>query len=164
MTIAALLIGGFYMFAGMALFLGAARDRLLDDAIAAITLEPTEAADKKDQHMMLGLGTLIFAGGLALASLSILAPFLFLSALTYQAIWFWRVRGNKEEEPQQKTWNAFWIFVAATAFTWLAAFSGLFVPWFGWTLAASLTAQAGAIFTVTALALVWFFFRHKLKY
>ena len=106
MSIAALIIGGFYMFAGLAIFHTAARDRLLDDAISKITLKPTDKAETAEQHIMLGLGTLVFAGGLALASLSILAALFFVAALTYQAVWFWRMK-KKGEQPQRKTLNAF---------------------------------------------------------
>ncbi|MFN0264225.1 hypothetical protein ACKTEK_10150 [Tepidamorphus sp. 3E244] len=163
MTISAILIGGFYMFAGLMIFHAVARDRLLDQALEAITLEPTEREEDVEQRRMLTLGSFVFSGGMALATLSIITPVFFVLASLVQAVRLWGYR-NEAEQGMRATINAFVIYLASTSFSIWCLVTGLYRPWFGLEVLPSVAVESAAITAVTAAALGWFVYRHKLDY
>lgn len=98
--IVARLIGAFYIFGGWAGLRAAARDALLDKALAALTLKPPHPDEAIRRNIMI-FGTLLTAvSGGALALLAGIAPWLFLANLAFQAGWL--VYARKRFPPQDE--------------------------------------------------------------
>jgi hypothetical protein len=81
-------IGAFYALAGFVAARAALTSNLLDQAIAAITLEKTEPIEKRRTIWLLGLSVRFFAGGACLILLLEPAAWLFGAAAVAQLLFF----------------------------------------------------------------------------
>ncbi len=131
----AILIGGFYVFAGVFLMRQLAMNRLLDDALSRITLaDPDPKEQWQDRLMTIG-GVLTFAGGLAVLTLSRYALALFTLSVLWQGgylVWAQRAlppQDSQEAKGRRSTIVAFTVYVAAWLFVVWASLAGAFRPW-----------------------------------
>jgi hypothetical protein len=160
LEIVQLLIGGFYVFAGVLITRVALTSRVLDQAIAAISAEQPSRADTLLTAWHLASATLILAGGAALMLRLEAAVWLFLAAALAQAAYLFVIAPNyfdRSDPPdakgRQQTTNAFFVYSAATAFVvWCYANTQL-RPWsdVGWPI----LALAGAIVAAHIAYIAW---------
>jgi hypothetical protein len=160
------LTGLLYLLAGLAGARRAAMSRILDQAIAALTLKKDPIAERLRLLWLAAVSVLIGAGGLALLLLLELAAAFFTIAALAQAFfvgiaaprWF-----DKAEPPdpanRRKSWNSLLLFIALTGTILLAARAGLLRDWRevpAWLLAISVAA-----FVAIVGRLVWTMLRRE---
>src|SRR5690606_6635929 len=80
----AILVGGFYMVAGLVLMRQMALERVLDYALSRITLDPTGSKERLKFRMLVIGGALVFGAGLSVSTLSRYAAYLFSLAVLWQ--------------------------------------------------------------------------------
>lgn len=124
-------IGAFYALAGFFAARAALTSNLLDQAIAAITLDKTERIETHRTVWLLSLSALFFASGVFLILLLEPAAWLFAVATLVQIIFFlvlgpyyFDVADPPPPEARQRSINAFVIFAACTLFILWAAYMG----------------------------------------
>jgi hypothetical protein len=116
-------VGAFYVFAGFVLTRATLVSRLIDRAIAGITLAPVPRHERVKMYWSLMMASLVLASGAtAMARLSI-ASWLFIAALLAQAAYLFLIAPryiDPNDAPsasgRQQTTNAMVIYAAATAF------------------------------------------------
>lgn len=130
------ILGAFYIFAGVVLARSVLTSRLLDQALAAITLTGVDPREKLKERYSLVLAFLIFAGGVALVCLSWIAVWLFLAGTIAQAAFiYWiapRYIDTAEDDAalgRQQSTNAFVVYGAITALVLWSAQIGRLKPW-----------------------------------
>lgn len=126
------LVGLFYILAGVVVARRQVMESFLDNALAAITLKPVPRADRLRGRWMLATAVAVFAGGVLLSALSLLALPAFLACAAVQALYIASIAPrliDPEEEPdpagRRVTVNAFLIYLAATVLVGAAALAGL---------------------------------------
>jgi hypothetical protein len=129
------LIGAFYTFAGLVGLKMAVSGRLMDVAIAAISLQPTPRAEIARGVWLLVSSILVLAGGLFLILRTEWAAWAFVASAAGQAIYLLLVAPvflDKDDPPdatgRQQTINAFILYAAATAFVLWAYRTGRLLP------------------------------------
>jgi hypothetical protein len=130
-----LLIGGFYVFAGIVVTPVALTSHVLDQAIASISAEKPSRADRLLTVLHLASASIILAGGVALMFRLDVAVWLFITAAVGQGAYlfvlapkyFDRVDPPDARGRQQST-NAFFIYCAATAFVVWCSAQGRLLP------------------------------------
>ncbi|UYO01189.1 MAG: hypothetical protein KIT02_08320 [Devosia sp.] len=129
------LLGGFYVFAGLAAMRAAAADRMMDLMLSAITLKPQPPREAQRRILWVISALAIGMGGAALVVLSIWAIPLFAAGLATQAFYLAWARGAyppetpDEEKGRRQTINAALLYAVATAAVAAAGWAGLFNPW-----------------------------------
>lgn len=128
-SVGLMLVGAFYVFAGIVGTRAALTSQLMDRALEAITLETTARAEKLRGYWLVASTQLVLASGLALMTKTIPAFWLFIACAAGQALYLFLLAPlhfDKAEpaDPQgrRQTTNAFVIYLAAT----------LFVAWAYW--------------------------------
>jgi hypothetical protein len=168
MTIAAYIIGAFYVFAGLVVLRTMAMDRLLDDAIAKLTLKPTEKDEKVKSFLLTLGGVLTFAGGVALAMLSIWAlPLFAANVLVQGAYLLWALKYAKpenalEEKGRKQTINAFLLYCAAFVFVIVCRDEGVFAARWSFAGLPPRVPEALFILALTGFFVWYFLLRTKL--
>ena len=135
MNFLATAVGAFYIFAGIVALRMMRFDSLMDTMLEALEGKPPPAAERW-KSAILGAGAgLTLASGVALATLSPLAPPLFAANAIVQAGYLlWAARAlpptdADEVKGRGQTQNAFVIYLAATAFVvWLHT-NAILRPW-----------------------------------
>jgi hypothetical protein len=136
-----LLIGGFYVFAGVLVTRVALASHVLDQAIAAISAEKPSRADTLLTAWHLASASIILAGGVALMFRLDVAVWLFLAAAAGQGAYLFVLAPKyfdridpPDSSGRRQTTNAFFIYSAATAFVVWCNAQGRLLPWsdFGW--------------------------------
>ncbi|MBY0361941.1 MAG: hypothetical protein K2X45_08535 [Phreatobacter sp.] len=129
--IALSLVGAFYVLAGLFVARQMMMETFLDRALAGLTMKPTPWADRLRGRWMLGIAASVFAGGVLLLALSVLALPAFLAGAAAQGVYLGHAAPriiDPEEPPDQAgrrgARNAFLINLAATAFVAWAAAAG----------------------------------------
>ena len=132
--VAAILVGAFYVFAGVVVLRAMALDRVMDRLLAALN-EPSAPKERMKSRVLTVGAVLTLASGITLMLLSPLAlPVFVASALWQGGYLLWAEKAlppqdDDEARGRKQTKNAFVVYLAATAFvTWLAA-QGLLRPW-----------------------------------
>jgi len=162
MTIAAYIIGAFYVFVGLVVLRTMAMDCLLDDAIAKITLQPTEEKEKVKSFLLTLGGILTFAGGVALAMLSLWAlPLFAANVLAQGGYLLWALKHAKPEDAlevkgRQQTINAFVLYCAAFVFVIFCWNEGVFAARWNFAGLPPLLLEAAFILVLTGF-FVWYF-------
>lgn len=132
------LIGVFYAVACPLTVNAASMTSFLDKALAAISkVDPrVRSAETWRMRYLIGNAFLFGAGGILLAArLDIAAGVFAVSALSYTLYLFvlspklWDPYDPPEEPGRSQTWNAYWIYLGATAIVVGAWWSGLLLPW-----------------------------------
>lgn len=125
------LIGAFYVLAGLFAAWQMMMEACLDRTLAGLTLKPVPRADRLRGRWMLGVAASVFAGGVLLLALSVLALPAFLAGAAAQGAYLSHVAPriiDPEEPPdpagRRGTRNAFLIYLTATAFVVWAAAAG----------------------------------------
>jgi hypothetical protein len=126
------LVGAFYIVAGIIAARQMVIEAFMDKALASITLKPVPRVDRLRGRWMLATAIAVFAGGVLLAVLSVLALPAFLAAAALQAAYIGYVAPrliDPDEEPdpdgRRATVNAFLIYLVATALVGTVAWAGL---------------------------------------
>jgi hypothetical protein len=141
LEIVQLLIGGFYVFAGVIVTRVALTSHVLDQDIAAIAAEKPSRADTLLTGWHLASATVILAGGVALMFRLEAAVWLFITAALGQAVYLFVLAPtyfDRTDPPdargRQQSTNAFAIYCAATAFVVWCYDQGRLLPWseVGW--------------------------------
>lgn len=134
MSVVAVAIGVFYVFAGFVVMRATSLDTLMDKVLAA--LENKSDANEERRTKVLRVGAfLTLASGAALSLLSPLAPTLFIANTLVQGgylLWAERAlvpEGADERKGRRQTKNAFVIYLAATAFVVWLHLQGVLRPW-----------------------------------
>lgn len=134
MSVVAVAIGVFYVFAGFVVMRAMAMEGLMDTVLAALTNENDVNEERRTRFLRVG-AFLTLTSGAALALLSPLAPWLFMANTLVQGgylYWAERVLAPEDADEQKgrpRTKNAFVVYLAATAFVvWLQA-QGALRPW-----------------------------------
>jgi hypothetical protein len=144
-------VGAFYAFAGYVATRAALTSHFLDRAIAAIACKKPSSAEVRLTYWLLSAATLVLAGGVALAFLLDVAPWLFVASAAGQALYlfvlaprYFDVEDPPDPRGRQQSTNAFVVYLAATAFVVWAAATDKLVTWqdLGWLLAVPATAVA----------------------
>jgi len=124
-------IGAFYVLAGFVAARAALTSNLVDQAIAALTLEKTGRVETHRTIWLLGLSVLFFAGGVFLILLLEPAAWLFAIAAFVQALFFlvlgpryFDVADPPPPAARQRSINAFVVFAACTLLILWADFVG----------------------------------------
>jgi hypothetical protein len=127
-------IGAFYAFAGVVATRAAMMSRLLDQALAAISLEKTKPAETARNVWLFAGAALVLAGGVFLLAGMQLAAWTFAASALAQASYIYVVAPRyldagdpPDAQGRQQTTNAFVIYAAATAFILWAAYRGRLV-------------------------------------
>lgn len=131
-----LAVGAFYAFAGLLLARAAVMERLLDQALARLTMKPLPRRDALASGFAGLLALVVFAGGVALMLRLTLAVGVFLSGTLLQAlhlVWLAPAILDRDGPPdpagRTRTRNAAILYaVMAVCVAWRAA-SGRLVPW-----------------------------------
>lgn len=128
-------LGAFYTFAGVVGVRAALMSRLLDIAIAGITLKKPSLAETRRSQWLLASTVIVFAGGIALLlGLDAALPLFLLSALGQALYIFWIAPRylDKDDPPEgqgrQQTTNAFIVYLIATALVAWAGSAGRLIP------------------------------------
>lgn len=133
MYVVAIAIGLFYIFAGVAALRAMRLDALMDGVLTALEGKPQASVEKWKSAILTAGGWLTLASGLALATLSPLAPPLFIANTIVQAAYLlWATKylpptDADEARGRAQTTNAFVVYVAATLFVNLQP--GVLRPW-----------------------------------
>jgi hypothetical protein len=159
------LIGAFYVFAGLAAARAQLMGRLIDKAIAAISLKPVPRAERLQSVWWLSASVVIFAGGIALLCLHQSASWLFVVSALGQAIYFAALAPlyfDKADPPDEagrrRSINAFVLYAAATAYVIWADATGHLTALTDASpisLAIAATASLGFLFYVGKNVLGW---------
>jgi multisubunit Na+/H+ antiporter MnhC subunit len=127
-------VGAFYAFAGFVATRAAMMSRLLDQALAAISLQKTKPAETAQSVWLLVTSAIVLAGGVFLLAGMQLAAWTFAVSALGQAAYIYVLAPryfDREDPPdaqgRQRTTNAFVIYTAATAFILWAAYRGRLV-------------------------------------
>lgn len=156
------LVGAFYAFAGVVATRAGLTSRLLDVAIAAIDARKPNSSETGRAAWMLMAGIFILAGGIALVLRVDIAAWLFTLSALAQAVYLGVVaprfldHGDPPDPAgRQSTINAFFLYLAATAFVLWAFVSGKLDPWqtLPWPI---LPAAAAAVATYAGYAIYRF--------
>jgi hypothetical protein len=133
--IALFVIGAFYVAGGFLATRAALTSRFIDRAIAAIAMEPVDRRETQRYAWLLTASVLILAGGAALLVMSQLAVPLFVVSAAGQAAYIYVAAPHyfdKADPPDERgrraTRNAFFVYMAATAFVVLSALGGSLFP------------------------------------
>lgn len=121
MNLALILVGLFYLLGGLLVLRGAATERLLDLALARLTMEPVDPQETRRVRKVAWIGGLTGASGAALAVLSPWSPWLF--ALSAVAQW---LGGGPEEAASRRASTLYLLVAAAVA---AAAWTGTLRAW-----------------------------------
>ena len=159
-SVALILVGAFYTFAGLVAARTGAISLVLDRAIAAIDLRPTPLAETAKAIWLIVNGLIVLVGGAALMLRLDIALWAFVTALASQGffiivlapLWFDR-REAVDADDRRSTINAAILYGAATAFVAWASAAGQLLAWRTqptWLLAAG----GGAVMCYT-LHLTW---------
>ncbi len=129
--IALRLVGAFYVLAGLVAARRMVVEAFLDEALAGLTLRPVPQADRVRGQWMLLIVAGVFASGVLVLALSVLALPAFLACACAQGVYLAHVAPrlvDREEPPdaagRRGTRNAFLIYLVATAFVAWAAAAG----------------------------------------
>lgn len=132
--VVAILLGAFYVFAGVVVLRAMALDRVMDQLLAALN-EPSAPKERMKSRVLTVGAVLTLASGVALMLLSPLALPVFLASALWQGgylVWAEKAlppEDDDEARGRKQTKNAFVVYLAATAFVaWLAA-QGLLRHW-----------------------------------
>ncbi len=127
-------IGAFYAFAGFVATRAAMMSRLLDQAIAAISLQKPKPAETAQIAWLLVTAAIVLAGGVFLLAGMQLAAWTFVVSVLGRAAYIYVLAPryfDREDPPdaqgRQRTTNAVVIYTAATAFILWAAYRGRLV-------------------------------------
>lgn len=131
------LIGAFYILAGLIAARQMVMEAFLDKALAGLTLKPVPRADRLRGRWMLGIAASVFAGGVLLLALSILALPAFLACAAAQAAYLGHAAPrliDPDDPPdpagRRRTRNAFLVYLGATGLVAAAAATAhLRWPW-----------------------------------
>lgn len=125
------LVGAFYVLAGIVAARQMVIEAFMDKAIAGITLKPVPRADRLRGRWMLATAITVFAGGVLLAVLSVLALPAFLAGSALQASYigyaaprFIDAEVEPDPEGRRATVNAFLIYLLATGLVVAMAMTG----------------------------------------
>ncbi len=114
-------VGAFYIFAGVVVINAARQDDFLDRAIAQISGEKPDPAERLQTTILLGVAVLTLCSGLLLVLLSRWAAAAFVLNALLQAGYLLWARTNRppqdalEARSRRQTTNAFVIYLVATA-------------------------------------------------
>lgn len=131
------LMGAFYGIACLATIRAAAMSRFLDQALGAITkVDPqVSAAETWRSRYLIANAFLVGIGGVLLAArLDLAAAVFVIEAVAYGVYLFilsprlFDPHDPPEEPGRSQTWNAFWIYLGATAIVLAAWWSGFLQP------------------------------------
>lgn len=132
---ALLLIGAFYVFAGVVAVRAVLSMRFIDVAIAAISAQRPDRRDSLQQLWLLCAAVLIFAGGMALllraelaAALFVVSALLQLVYLAVAAPYYFDAAEAPDAKGRAGTINAAVLHGAATAFVVWSYWEGHLVP------------------------------------
>lgn len=121
--IALIVVGTFYVFAGFVLTHAAIMSRLLDRAIAGITLKPVPGHEQLKMRWSLVMATLVLSSGAALMARLSIAVWLFAAALLAQVAYLYVIAprlidpaDGPNATGRRQTTNAMVIYASATAF------------------------------------------------
>lgn len=160
---ALLLIGAFYVFAGVVAVRAVLSMRLIDVAIAAIGEERPDRRDMLQQLWLLCAAVLIFAGGLGLllraelaAALFVVSALLQLVYLMVAAPYYFDVDEPPDSKGRAGTTNAAVLYGAATAFVVWSYWEGHLVP--NDRLPPLLVTAAAVLVLALAVYALWTFF------
>ncbi len=154
------IFGAFYVLAGIVLARTVLTSRLLDQALAAITLSRVDPKEQLKERYSLVLACLTFTSGLALLCLSSTAVWLFLAGAIAQAAFIYWIAPRYVDAPEdgaslgrQQSTNAFVIYSAIAA---LVAWSAHIGRLKAWAELSDITVSAAAA-TLVAFAgyLIW---------
>lgn len=155
-----LVIGAFYVFAGLVAARAALISRLLDDALATISGTPTPRAESLLSAWMIAAANVVLAGGVALMLRLELALWLFLASLAGQAIFlavlapgYFDRADPPDPAGRRQTWNAAMIYAVTTTIVAAAYANGRLQPLAGqptWLLA-----TAAGIVAAHAAHCIW---------
>jgi hypothetical protein len=158
-------IGAFYVLVGCLAARAALISNLVDQAIAALTLEKTDRIETHRTIWLLSLSILFFAGGAYLILLLETAAWLFGIATLVQALFFlvlgphyFDVADPPEPAARQRSINAFVVFAACTLFILWATYMGRLtkladaLPLLWGSAAAAITLHTGYILRHTLFA------------
>ncbi|MDX2204093.1 MAG: hypothetical protein NW223_15185 [Hyphomicrobiaceae bacterium] len=130
------LAGAFYIFAGIVLARSIMTARLIDQAIAAIALEPPDPRERRKERYGLILALVTFASGLCLACLARSAVPLFLLGSALQAAYlFWLAPrfvdapGDAASGGRRQSTNALVLYAAMTALVVWSHHKGRLQDW-----------------------------------
>ncbi len=161
MNFLAIAIGAFYIFAGVVALRALRFDGLMDTVLAALESRPPAAAERWKSAILTAGAALTLASGVALATLSPLAPTLFIANAIVQGGYLaWAARAlppadADEARGRSQTQNAFVIYFVATAFVvWLHA-NGTLRPWPASAYTLSLEALLVGAITLAGWALMF---------
>ena len=135
--IALRLVGAFYVLAGLLAARQMVMEAFLDKALAGLTLKPVPRADRLRGRWMLGIAASVFAGGVLLLALSILALPAFIACAAAQAAYLGHAAPrliDPDDPPdpagRRRTRNAFLVYLGATGLVAAAGATGhLRWPW-----------------------------------
>jgi len=129
--IALRLLGAFYILAGLVAARQMVMEAFLDKALAGLTLKPVPRADRLRGRWMFAIAATVFASGVLLLALSILALPVFLVCVGLQAAYLAHVAPlliDPDEPPdpagRRRTRNAFLVYLGATGLVAAAAMAG----------------------------------------
>ena len=128
-------LGAFYVLGGFVAMRQLALERVLDMAISGITLKPPETRDTTRLRLLVTGSVIMFAGGLALLTLSWFAALLFTVSLVWQAgylVWARRAlppENDDEAKGRQATTRAFYLYTVAWLVVITAYYTGELRPW-----------------------------------
>lgn len=165
-ALALVLVGAFYIFAGVVATRAALMSHVLDKALAGISGGRLTRVEKAQTAWHLIAASLVLAGGLTLVLRLDMARWLFLASALGQAAYIYAVAPlwfDAEDPPDPKgrrqTTNAFILYAAATAFVWWAAHRGDLQDWrqldWPWLAAAVVAYLASVAHTLWQLAGPW---------
>lgn len=123
--VAAIAVGAFYVFAGVVVLRAMALDRVMDALLAALN-DPSGPKEKMRSRVLMVGAFLTLASGVVLMLLSPLAAPVFVANAVWQGgylLWAERALPPEDEDDargRRQTKNAFFVYLAATAFVvWL---------------------------------------------
>jgi hypothetical protein len=127
------LVGAFYAFAGFIAARSALTSHFLDRAIAAIAAQKPKGVETAQAVWLLTAAFVILAGGAALMLLLDIAVWLFLASavgqIAYTAPRYFDVGDPPDPDGRRRSYNAFVIYLAATAFVVWAYLTGRLLDW-----------------------------------
>ncbi|MDZ4738468.1 MAG: hypothetical protein SGJ03_01005 [Alphaproteobacteria bacterium] len=161
MNFLAIAIGAFYIFAGVVALRALRFDGLMDTVLEALEGKPQSVAGRLKGAILTAGAAFTLASGVALATLSPLAPTLFIvNAIVQGGYLAWAARALPPEDADEtkgrrQTQNAFVIYLVATAFVvWLHA-NGILRPWPAGTYTLSLEGLLVGAITLAGWALMF---------
>ena len=153
-------IGAFYVLAALLLMNAMVMDRLMDQALAALTLKPVPAKERLRRWLWIAAALCFGTGGAALVVLNLWAVPLFLAGAATQIAYLLWARNafapedEAEAKGRQQTLNATVIYLAVTSLVCWLGWAGHLQAWSDpWVLVAP----------ATGLLLVGVLVRHRLQ-